>query len=117
LAVQARGEQLLRETFPSVKVVVDPAVQMERELISLRRASGQPGPTDLETWIDLLASIWAGQPEPLVKLQWDTQGLKLDATQWPAEFIPVIEDYARQHGWQARLEGSTLKLSRSTGAR
>lgn len=117
LAVQARGEQLLREAFPSVKVVVDPAVQMERELTALRRASGQPGPTDLETWIDLLAGIWAGQPEPLIKLQWDTQGLKLDASQWPAEFIPVIEDHARQQGWQARLEGNTLRLSRSTGAR
>lgn len=116
-AVQSRGEQLLRETFPSVKVVVDPAVQMERELTALRRASGQSGPTDLETWIDLLAGIWAGQPEPLVKLQWDTQGLKLDASQWPAEFIPVIEDHARQHGWQARLEGNTLRLSLSTGAR
>lgn len=109
-ALQARGEQVLRDAFPSVQVVVDPAVQMEREVAALRRASGQPGPADLETWIDVVAGVWAGQPEPLIKLQWDPQGLRMEAPQWPPEFVAVINDHARQQGWQTALEGNTLRV-------
>ncbi|MFM2185506.1 MAG: type II secretion system protein GspL [Burkholderiaceae bacterium] len=110
--LQVQTEQLLRESFPSVKVVVDPVRQMERELATLRRASGQPGPEDLETWTDLLAGLWTGQPEPLSKLVWDRQGLRLEATPWPPSALSGIQDHARQRGWETRLEGNTLRLFR-----
>lgn len=111
--VQSRSEQLLREAFPSIKVVVDPVVQAERELQTLRSASGEPGPTDLETWIDLTATVWAGQPAPLKTLRLDAQGLSLEAAQWPEELVAVMQDYARQQGWQAQLNGGVLRLSKS----
>lgn len=108
--LQARNETLLRESFPSIKVVVDPRAQAERELQSLRRTAGVPGPADLETWLDVAALAWAGQPLPITALRMDAQGLSLDAPQWPAASLQAMQDHARQLGWQARLEGSVLRL-------
>lgn len=108
--LQTRNEVVLRESFPSIKVVVDPLAQAERELHTLRRASGLPGPADLETWLDVAASAWAGQAPPITALRLDAQGLSLDAPQWPAASLQAMQDHARKLGWQARLEGSVLRL-------
>lgn len=45
-------ERGFRETFPQVPVVVDPVLQMERELAGLRTRAGQSGPAD---FVPLLA--------------------------------------------------------------
>jgi general secretion pathway protein L len=111
--VQAQTEQLLREAFPSIKVVVEPVTQAERELQKLRSAAGEPSPTDLETWIDLASTAWAGQPRPIKALRLDSQGLSLEADHWPEESVQVMDSYARQHGWQTQLQGGLLRLSRS----
>ena len=108
--IQAQNERLLRESFPSIKVVVDPLAQAEREVYALRRASGLPGPADPETWLDVLSPAWAGQAAPLKAMRWDAQGASLDATQWPAASLQAMQDHARGLGWQARQEGSVLRL-------
>ncbi|NBQ91029.1 MAG: hypothetical protein EBS47_05120 [Betaproteobacteria bacterium] len=112
-ALQGRSEQVLREAFPSIKVVVDPVAQAERELLTLRRASGEPGPTDLETWLDLAAAAWAGQPTPLDSVRLDAQGLTLVATSWPPDRVQGLQDHARQHGWQVRVDSGVLRVSKS----
>lgn len=114
--LEARAEAIVREGFPSIKVVVDPVVQAERELQAMRRASGQAGPTDLETWVDLASAVWAGQPEPLVKLQLQPQGVSMEAAHWPPELVTVLQDYAAQQGWQARLDGAVLRLTKPAAA-
>jgi general secretion pathway protein L len=50
--MRAALERGFRETFPRVPVVVDPVLQMERELAGLRARSGQSGPAD---FVPLLA--------------------------------------------------------------
>jgi general secretion pathway protein L len=114
--VRSRSERLLREAFPSIKVVVDPVLQAEREILVLRAARGEPGPADLETWLDMAAAIWAGQPAPLTAVRWDAQGLTLEAAQWSETAVMQMQDFARQKGWQAQLEGPRLRLSRPAGA-
>lgn len=42
-ALQARHEALFREAFPEASVVVDPQLQMSRNLAELRRTRGVPG--------------------------------------------------------------------------
>lgn len=49
----------LTSTFPSVKVVVDPPLQMEREVAALRQATGAASGRDLES---MLASFSAAAP-------------------------------------------------------
>jgi len=42
-ALQARHESLFREAFPEAKAVVDPELQMARNVAELRRSRGAPG--------------------------------------------------------------------------
>jgi general secretion pathway protein L len=51
---RAQIHALLTQTFPNVRVIIDPALQMERELTALERASGQTSQADLES---LLANV------------------------------------------------------------
>jgi general secretion pathway protein L len=56
--------QLLTTTFPQVKVVVDAPVQMQREVSSLRQASGTLGSRDLESMYARFAAIAAVNAAP-----------------------------------------------------
>ncbi len=116
-ALRAQADRVLQQTFPSVKVVVDPRVQMEREIQLLRQTSGQPGPTDLETWIDLTSGLRGGQAKPLLKVQLSTQGLAMEADEWPQDVVSALQEHARQQGWQVRLEGQSLRLTGPTAGR
>jgi len=106
--LQALTEAQLRESFPSIKVVVDPVAQAERELQSLRRIVGVPGPAELETWLDVASTAWTGQAAPIKALRLNAQGLSMDAPRWPAPSLEPIADHARRQGWQTRLDGSVL---------
>ncbi|MBL0422739.1 general secretion pathway protein GspL [Ramlibacter sp. AW1] len=58
--LQAKQDEVratLTRTFPQVRVVVDAPVQMERELASLRQATGASSDRDLETLLTVLAGL------------------------------------------------------------
>jgi general secretion pathway protein L len=59
-AQQSSWEQMLRETFPQTRVVVDAPLQMAQQVARLRQGSGQLGAGDLETMLAVL-----GQALPL----------------------------------------------------
>lgn len=109
-ALQLRQAQMLLEAFPEIRVVVDPVLQAERALQALRRAAGEPGPTELETGLDVVASAWAGQPIALSSIAWDERGLTLRAPQWPQDAVQRLQNQADPLGWKTRLEGSVLRL-------
>ena len=116
-ALRQQQQDILREAFPSIKVVVDPLLQAERELLKLRRAAGEPGPADLETALDVAAGAWALQPLPaghLKSIRWDEQGLALLAagSTWPPEAVQRLQDHAGRLGWQTRQDGPTLRMVR-----
>ncbi|MFM1991640.1 MAG: Cholera toxin secretion protein epsL [Pseudomonadota bacterium] len=46
-AIRRSLESTFRGAFPQAQVVVDPVLQMDRQVAALRAASGQQGPTDL----------------------------------------------------------------------
>ena len=57
-ALQAKSAEvrgLLQKTFPKVPVVVDAPVQMEREVATMRQASGAVSPRDLEPMLGAVA--------------------------------------------------------------
>ncbi len=71
---QKRSEMisLLKTAHPQVKVVLDAQVQMQQETDTLRASAGQPGDSDLEGLMGLVASAWpADQP---------SGGLRYDGT-------------------------------------
>jgi general secretion pathway protein L len=48
---------ILTQTFPNVKTVVDPGLQMSREMVSLRQATGASSVHNFESILSILASL------------------------------------------------------------
>ncbi|MFM6985726.1 MAG: type II secretion system protein GspL [Hydrogenophaga sp.] len=102
---RAAVRQTLQQTFPQVTLVLDPPLQMERELQRLQVASGQLGPHDLEAMLSALGqNIPAIQP---TRLTYSRGELRL---QGPVEQLTGLAGAVPAQAWQADVQGDTLAL-------
>lgn len=89
-ALLADMEQRFRQTFPSAQVVVDPALQMERQVASLRSRAGQPGPEDFLPMMARLSQALAARgTDALASVEYREGRLRV-------RFQPGIADGASQ---------------------
>lgn len=111
------SHQLLVQTFPQITVVVDPALQMARELARLEQSSGSATPDDLESQLAALASL-APPGRSLQRLDYQTGVLRVQGLiQQDTEFAPLAERL-RARGYSAERDGATLVMRPITsGAR
>ena len=77
-------EARFRAAFPEATKVVDPALQMERNLATLRRAAGEPGPSDALT-------LMAHAAAPIAASGQRVEGLRYDAGQIDVD-LPLAAD-------------------------
>ena len=49
---------MVSQTFPDVRLVVDPLAQMQRELVALRRSAGAVADGDLDALLMRVAAAW-----------------------------------------------------------
>jgi general secretion pathway protein L len=83
LAYEARGlrtdmEAAFRKSFPDAKAVVDPALQMRRNVADLRRAAGEPDAADLVPLLARLAPALAAAGARPQALRYERGELALD---------------------------------------
>lgn len=115
-AVQAQDAMvrgLLTTTFPTVRVVVDAPVQMERELVQLRQASGAASASGAEA---LLANVGAALPagRSATALEYSGTELRLAGLQLQPEEAGNLISVLRTRGIAARTEGEALLLHTET---
>jgi general secretion pathway protein L len=112
-AQDATVRNVLTSTFPTVRVVVDAPVQMERELVRLRQASGAASPSGAET---LLAAAGAVLPAGRSPAAFDFSGteLRLVGLQLQTEEAGNLINALRARGIAARTEGEALLLHNET---
>lgn len=104
--------QLLQETHPQVRSVLDAPLQMQRETEQLRSTAGRPGPADLEPLLALAAVAWPeGQP-PLQALRFEPGRLSLTAPDWADPQRQAFADRVRAAGYGAEFKGDQVVLSR-----
>ncbi|MGA8514810.1 MAG: type II secretion system protein GspL, partial [Burkholderiaceae bacterium] len=106
-AKRVQTSQLLTQTFPNVKVVVDAPLQMQREVAALRQASGAIGSRDLESLYARYSAIVAADSVPTA-IEFEAgeltlKGSGLDASQLSAH--------------QAKLRSAGLSAVRSEDGR
>ena len=106
-ARQSALHAVLTQTFPSVRVVVDAPVQMERELALLRQATGVGAGAGLE---GLLSAVGSALPPGASAQSVDflNNELRLRGVD-PAQAAPLAEKL-RAQGIVARTEGDVLVL-------
>lgn len=101
---------VLVTTFPQVKVVVDPPVQMERELALLRQARGAASSKDLES---MLAAWGAANPGLLpaggpASLEYANGEMRVGGVSLSAEQTSALDQQLRASGLSAQTEGAAV---------
>lgn len=117
--VQAqRIRQLLTQTFPSVTLVLDAPLQMQREVERLQRASGVAGSGDLEAFLmDFSASTQIPIGFSALVFENGTVTLTLQADPQAAPAVPPgwpeLQAGLQQRGWQAQWQGGVVTARRT----
>ncbi len=103
--------QMLTQTFPHVKVAVDPPVQMSKEVAALRQTTGAVSSRDLEAMLGALSSAPLPQ-RPAAAVEYANGELKVQgiaSNQDEAE--PIVSALAGQ-GYNASLQGERLVVTK-----
>jgi len=93
----AGQEQALRSAFPQIPVVIDPPLQMRRQVDQLRLASGRSTPDDFLPLADRFGQA-ARQLAPDALLALEYRGRTLFATLKPGTNTEALRSAARQSG-------------------
>ena len=106
--------QVLQTTFPNVTLVLDAPVQMQRELSSMRQASGQLATVDLEAMLSAIAKPSADEPAVLRSIQYQRQAnggegqFSGDAS--AASAWPELQAALRRAGWATTVQDNSITL-------
>lgn len=108
--------QLLRTSFPQVRVVLDAPAQMERETQALRAAAGRPGESDFESLLSAAALAWPEERGPLDGVRYESGRLTLSAAGWSPDEVERFRAQLRPGGWVVDVTEGQLVLRREGSA-
>ena len=100
---------VLVQTFPQVRLVVDAPLQMERELVLLRQASGTATGRDLEPLLAALGSV-TGADLSLSAIEFKPGEARLKGFQLAAPEASRMSEQLQRLGYSARQDGDTFLL-------
>ena len=118
-AMQQQLAQLpavLQNTFPKVTVVVEPLLQMQREVDALKQASGSLTPSDFEPMLAALASVLPPGQTP-TQLHFAAQGLHVQGIAWAVDQLSSAQTTLRARGLSLRQEGNDRWLLQAEAPR
>jgi general secretion pathway protein L len=109
LAYEARSlrgdmEAAFRKAFPDAKAVVDPALQMRRNVADLRRAAGEPDATDLVPVLAKLAPALAAAGLRPQSLRYERGELALDLVVAPDDTRERVASRLQVPGLRVQVE-------------
>lgn len=109
---QAMAE-VLRNTHPQVRAVLDAPVQMQRETELLRAASGKLGDGDLEVLLGATANAWPEGMPPLQNLRFENARLTMvNVAFTPAQLAPLRERLLAT-GFDAHMSEGRVTVARA----
>jgi general secretion pathway protein L len=100
---QEEMKAILRSSFPQVTLVIDPLLQMQREVEQLQRASGTASAADLAVMLSVLAESEAPAPR---RLEYAAGQLQL--ADWPLEAARAaqLQSALALRGYQLQANGA-----------
>jgi len=101
----------LTETFPSVKIVVDAPVQMEREIAALRQSTGATTGRDLEAMLGEIA-LALPQPRTPSNIDYANGELRLRGTGLTGDDGRSLSSTLKAHGYNVTNNADTLVVTR-----
>jgi general secretion pathway protein L len=104
-------------TFPKVSVVVDPVLQMQREVAALLQNTGNASPRDLESLLAAYGTVLDGfnPAEPVqsaqAAMEFVAGELRITGHAPDAQQLDAANGVLQAQGFAARLDGSALVIS------
>jgi hypothetical protein len=100
---QEEMKAILRSSFPQVTLVIDPLLQMQREVEQLQRVSGTASAADLAVMLSVLAESEAPAPR---RLEYAAGQLQL--ADWPLEAARAaqLQSALALRGYQLQANGA-----------
>jgi general secretion pathway protein L len=102
--------QTLTQTFPQVKVVLDPPVQMEKEVAALRQSTGSVSSRDLEAMLGALTTSLPA-PRTVSGLEFNAGELRLRGLAVGPGDVEMLAGALRGRGYSAVPQGDTLVMT------
>ena len=103
--------QTLVQTFPNVKVVVDPAVQMEKEVAALRQTTGAISSRDLEAMLGALSGAPL-PPRPPSGVEYSAGELRVKGMNLSTEEAGQVTSSLSAQGYSAVQQGDALVITK-----
>lgn len=107
------ARSILTQTFPNVRVVVDPPLQMEREVAALRQVTGGASSRDLETMLGAIATA-APAGRGASAIEYTGNELRLRGLAAGGADVQPVQSVLRSQGYAAALQGDQLVLRPET---
>ena len=107
---RAAIRRTLTQTFPHVKLVVDPPVQMEKEVAALRQLTGATTGRDLEAMLGALSTTSPPQ-RAAVALEFSGGELRVKGVASSPDEARVIAAGLKGRGYSSVLQGDSLVLT------
>lgn len=106
---QAAVRDTLLKAFPSVKVVVDAPLQMERELAALRQSTGAASAGDIEA---ILSAVSLAVPinRTVSAIEYSEGEARIRGAALNAAEAAALDASLRAQGYAPRIEGDTLRV-------
>ena len=105
--------ELLRNTHPRVRDVLDAPLQMERETVLLRAAAGRPGDADLEVLLAATASAWPEGLPPVQTLRFEAGKLTVAAPGFAATQLTPLRERLLAAGFDAEFAEGRVTVARA----
>ncbi|MES2280971.1 MAG: type II secretion system protein GspL [Pseudomonadota bacterium] len=113
-AKQSLVNEVFVKTFPRVTPVIDPVLQMEREVAALRRSAGILSGTDLEA---MLGSLAAEVPSGRIpgNIDFASQELKAKGLVLTSDEVAQLKSKLQRRGYLAQTDGDLLTMKVEAG--
>jgi general secretion pathway protein L len=102
---------IVTQTFPQVKVVVDPTLQMNREVAALRQTTGAVSPRDLEAMLGALSTAPL-PPHPPASIEYNGGELRVRGLVSNQDEAEPIASALSAQGYSAVLQSDTLVVTK-----
>lgn len=106
-AKQTELAQRLTQTFAQVTLVLDAPKQMQQEVARLQRTHGDPGPHDLEGFLQSFGRLALADVD-VSAIQFSTTEVQLTLTNPAPESLQTLRDHLQSQGWQTQYTAPVL---------
>jgi general secretion pathway protein L len=104
--------QVLRDTHPQVRSIIDAPAQMLRETENLRAAAGRLGDVDFESLLSAVAAAWPDGRAPTESINFEPGRLSVGSTGWTEAHVQQFRASLRPGGWTVEQANGVLTVSR-----